>query len=43
MNLVQLSKAKLLLAAALATLVGVVLFGQAVVAAPTITVYKTPT
>lgn len=43
MNLVQLSKAKFFLAATLAMLVGVVVFGRPSVAAPTVTVYKTPT
>jgi len=43
MNFVQLSKAKFFLAVTLATLVGAVVFGRAVEAAPTVTVYKTPT
>lgn len=43
MNLVQLSKAKFFLAVTLATLVGAVVCIQAVEAAPTVTVYKTPT
>ena len=43
MNLAQLSKAKFFLAAALAVLVGAILFGRPVLAASTITVYKTPT
>ena len=42
-NLSKLSKAKLFLAAAFAALVGVGLFVRPVLAASTITVYKTPT
>lgn len=43
MSLAQLFRARFLLAAAFAALVGAVLFVRPVLAASTITVYKTPT
>jgi hypothetical protein len=43
MELAQLSKARFFVAAAFVALLGVILFVRPAAAAPTITVYKTPT
>ncbi|MFQ5682374.1 MAG: hypothetical protein ACE5HC_03785 [Candidatus Binatia bacterium] len=43
MNFEHPSKVRMLCAAVLAVFVAVILFGQTVLAGPTVTVYKTPT
>lgn len=43
MNLEQSSKVRMLSGVVLAVLVAVVLFGQTLLAGPTLTVYKSPT